>query len=195
MKSHRLRLPVLVALALTAALRAQEIPVPLAPPAVPQQPAALPAPSAPDPNALKWDAETKEVNPKPGDVAASFSFVVTNVSDHDVMLNALRTSCGCTVAQLPSTPYKLEPGANVAIAVTFVFARQIRHAHQDSYGRLFRGNQIADRACEPSAGCAHCRACGQCDAGPRHEYPKRAGRPAGGLQGRLRPLPRRARRG
>ena len=63
MKSHRLRLPVLVALALTAALRAQEIPVPLAPPAVPQQPAALPAPSAPDPNALKWDAETKEVNP------------------------------------------------------------------------------------------------------------------------------------
>jgi mono/diheme cytochrome c family protein len=58
------------------------------------------------------------VSPKPGDLAASFRFVATNVSDHEVMLNALRTSCGCTVAQLPSTPYRLAPGANVPIAVT-----------------------------------------------------------------------------
>ena len=92
--------------------------MPLTPPEVLPQPAALPPPSAPDPNALKWDAETKEVNPKPGDLAATYSFVVTNASDRDVMLNALRTSCGCTVAQLPATPYKLAPGAKVAIAVT-----------------------------------------------------------------------------
>ena len=118
MKSLHLRLPALAAFFLTATLHAQVTLPPLAPPAVPPQPAAIPPPTAPDPNALKWDAETKEVNPKPGDLAATYSFVVTNVSDHDVMLNALRTSCGCTVAQLPSTPYKLEPGAKVVIAVT-----------------------------------------------------------------------------
>ena len=104
MKSLHHRLSVLAAFLLTASLHAQVAATPTPPAALPQ-PAALPPPSAPDPNALKWDADTKEVNAKPGDPAASFSFVVTNVSDHDVMLNALRTSCGCTVAQLPSTPY------------------------------------------------------------------------------------------
>ncbi len=90
-----------------------------------QAPAPLPPPSAtitpavvPDPPALKWDAETKEVNPIPGEESAVLSFVVTNASQKDIMINSLFTSCGCTVAQLPSTPYKLDPGANVSIAVT-----------------------------------------------------------------------------
>ena len=58
------------------------------------------------------------MSPKAGELSVSGNFVVTNVSDHDVSITKLRTSCGCTVAQLPSTPYKLEPNANVAIAVT-----------------------------------------------------------------------------
>ena len=106
----------LALLALTALtpLRAQTPPPPLTPPAVSPQPAA----AAPDPTALKWDADTKEANPKPGELSVPFNFVVTNVSDHEVLLNKLSTSCGCTVAQLPSTPYKLAPGSNVSIAVT-----------------------------------------------------------------------------
>lgn len=91
--------------------------LPLSPTPVPQ-PAALPPPTAPDPTALKWDEETKDFTAKPGDVSAAYNFVVTNGSDHEIMLNRLRTSCGCTVAQLPTTPYKLAPGANVSIAVT-----------------------------------------------------------------------------
>lgn len=82
----------------------------------------LPAPvtpaTVPDPNALKWDTETKEFNAKPGDLSASYTFVATNSSDHEVTINTLRTSCGCTVARLPATPYKLAPGADVPISVT-----------------------------------------------------------------------------
>ena len=116
----RLKSICLVLLAMTALspLRAQVALPPLtAPPGLPQPIAAAPVGVA-DPNALKWDAETKDYNAKPGDASASFSFVVTNVSNHEVMINSLRTSCGCTVAQLPTTPYKLEPGSNVSIAVT-----------------------------------------------------------------------------
>ena len=118
MKSLRLRSPAIAALLLTATLHSQVAPPPLTPPAVSPRPVAIPPPSAPDSNALKWDADVKEVNARPGELSAPFSFVVTNVSDHEVTINALRTSCGCTVAQLPTTPYKLEPGSNVSIAVT-----------------------------------------------------------------------------
>src|SRR5436190_2453841 len=101
-------------------------PVPAAPPGVPP-PAAAPVvvatpPAAPapvqDPNALKFDAESKDFNAKQGDTSAAFTFTVTNVSKSAVAINRLSTSCGCTVAQLPSTPYNLEPGSNVAINVS-----------------------------------------------------------------------------
>jgi hypothetical protein len=66
---------------------------------------------------LKWDADLKEYALKPGETSAAFTFVVTNVSQAEVLINRLHTSCGCTVAQLPTTPYKLQPGSNVAINV------------------------------------------------------------------------------
>ena len=72
--------------------------------------------------ALKWDAETKEYNPKPGEANAPFIFTVTNVSKTVVSITSLRTSCGCTVAQLPTTPYNLEPGSNVQINVSMNLA-------------------------------------------------------------------------
>lgn len=79
--------------------------------------AAPPLP-APDANALKWDADSKECVPKSGEANVAFTFVATNVSNYEVSINSLQTSCGCTVAQLPSTPYKLEPGSNVTINVS-----------------------------------------------------------------------------
>ena len=105
-------------------VRAQVALPPLQPaPAVPAVPPAAPAATSipvaiPDPNALKWDAETKDFEAKSGDVSAAFTFVVTNVSKEMVSINSLRTSCGCTVAQLPSTPYLLGAGSNVSIGVT-----------------------------------------------------------------------------
>ena len=83
--------------------------------------AAPPAPAS-DSNALRWDAESRQCAPKPGEVNVAFTFVCTNVSNEAVSITGLHTSCGCTVAQLPSTPYKLEPGSNVAINVSMNIA-------------------------------------------------------------------------
>ena len=66
---------------------------------------------------LKWDADSKEHALKPGETSAAFTFVVTNVSNTEVAINRLHTSCGCTVAKLATTPYRLQPGSNVAINV------------------------------------------------------------------------------
>ncbi len=73
-------------------------------------------------NALKWDADAKDYTAQPGEISAPFTFCVTNVSKTEVSIDALRTSCGCTVAQLPATPYKLPPGSNVAIHVAMSLA-------------------------------------------------------------------------
>ena len=80
----------------------------------PAAPAAAPAP-APDPNALKWNTKSIEYTSKPGEENAPFLFFATNVSQSPVVINGLRTSCGCTVAQLPTTPYTLQPGSNVQV--------------------------------------------------------------------------------
>src|SRR6185436_3302042 len=113
----------------SAVLLAQQAPAPATPPPAPAAPlqvtppVAVPAvttPAAPaqDPNALKWSAESIDYNAKPGEQSAPFTFIVTNVSGNEISINSLRTSCGCTVAQLPTTPYKLLPGSNVPINVT-----------------------------------------------------------------------------
>ena len=106
-----------------ALLRAQVALPPLQPapapaaPALPAAPVGVPV-TSPDPNVLKWDAEAKDFEAKASDTSATFTFVVTNVSKAVVSINSLRTSCGCTVAQLPSTPYLLGAGSNVSIGVT-----------------------------------------------------------------------------
>ena len=99
--------------------------------------AAPPLP-APDANALKWDAESKQCAPKPGETSVAFTFVCTNVSAYEVSINGLQTSCGCTVAQLPSTPYKLEPGSNVAINVSMNIAGK--------YGLITKGVTVESTA-------------------------------------------------
>jgi mono/diheme cytochrome c family protein len=102
---------------LVAQIAPPAVPVPAVPP--PAVPAPVPAPAAvQDPNTLKWSSESIDYNAKPGEQSAPFTFIVTNVSTNAVSINSLRTSCGCTVAQLPTTPYNLLPGSNVPINVT-----------------------------------------------------------------------------
>ena len=92
--------------------------------ALPPEPTAVtpPAPAAAaataDPNALKFDAESKTYNAKQGESSAAFTFTVTNVSAREVVINRLSTSCGCTVAQLPTTPYRLASGSNVSLSAS-----------------------------------------------------------------------------
>jgi mono/diheme cytochrome c family protein len=84
---------------------------------------ATPNPFAPaDPNVIKWDAETKEYAAKTGETEAKFTFWLTNVSSSEVLINSVRTSCGCTVAKLPSLPWHIPPGSNGPIDVTLSLA-------------------------------------------------------------------------
>jgi hypothetical protein len=80
------------------------------------------SPPALDASALKWDAESKTNIVKAGDLKAPFRFTVTNVSSREVSINHLPSSCGCTIATLPTMPYKLGPGSNVSINVSMDLA-------------------------------------------------------------------------
>lgn len=68
-------------------------------------------------NVLAFDAEAKEYNAKPGELDIPFSFYVTNVSTNDVVIDRVHSSCGCTVAELPTLPWKLAPGQHGEIKV------------------------------------------------------------------------------
>jgi mono/diheme cytochrome c family protein len=70
---------------------------------------------------LVWDAMEKTIDAKPGDGAAEFTFDVKNKSDHVVTITDVSTSCGCTVVEMPRTPWKLAPGESGSIGVTVDF--------------------------------------------------------------------------
>jgi cytochrome c553 len=75
-----------------------------------------PAPTQPLP--LAADADVKEYTAKPGETNAHITFTLTNTSPNVVTINEVKTSCGCTVAKLPSQPWVLEAGTNGQIHVT-----------------------------------------------------------------------------
>ena len=62
------------------------------------------------PAAIQWDSKLKEFSPAAGTQSLPFSFFLTNVWTNAVTIRSAQTSCGCTVAQLPSTPWILKPG-------------------------------------------------------------------------------------
>jgi mono/diheme cytochrome c family protein len=74
------------------------------------------------PSYLAWDSERKETNIIAGQTSATFSFWLTNVSPEVVTINSIRTSCGCTIAKLPTMPWKLDPGVSGEIPVTMNLA-------------------------------------------------------------------------
>jgi len=58
---------------------------------------------------LQFDAEEKTVTVTNGTEQAHFTFSVTNISPEEVVINYILGSCHCTVAKLPSQPWKLAP--------------------------------------------------------------------------------------
>src|SRR5579863_3114417 len=58
---------------------------------------------------LVWDLPSQSYTVKPGEISAHFIFKVANVSDATVTIDDVKTSCGCTVAQLPMKPWHLAP--------------------------------------------------------------------------------------
>lgn len=97
------------------------VPSPAAIPVVQPAPVVAAAPAT-DPNAITWDAETKELQATAGQTTANFTFWLTNVSSSDVFVNSVRTSCGCTVAKLPAQPWRIGAGSNGPIEVTMNLA-------------------------------------------------------------------------
>lgn len=67
---------------------------------------------------LAWDAVAKEVTVVRGQANAVASFSVTNKAKHDIVIQNVSTSCGCSVASLPAKPWKLAPGDHGEITVT-----------------------------------------------------------------------------
>ena len=60
-------------------------------------------------NYLKFDADEKTVSVTNGITEAHFTFTVTNISSEEVTISDIEGSCKCTVAVMPSTPWKLSP--------------------------------------------------------------------------------------
>ena len=68
-----------------------------------------PGSAKPSVDCLRWDAETKQQAVKAGEDEADFFFRATNVSEKTVTIERVQTSCGCTIAKLPSQPWVLKP--------------------------------------------------------------------------------------
>ncbi|MBM3834512.1 MAG: DUF1573 domain-containing protein [Verrucomicrobia bacterium] len=71
-------------------------------------PAALQATAQP----LVWDAISKEYAAKLGETNIYFTFTATNLSSEEVLIRAVRGSCGCTIPKLPALPWRIGPGAS-----------------------------------------------------------------------------------
>ncbi|MCL5097927.1 MAG: c-type cytochrome [Candidatus Omnitrophica bacterium] len=107
-----------------ASTATKALPVPLLTP-LPVSLAASPVPSnivrtstAPAVHeALAWDSMVKEYKAKKGETNAILTFSVTNISPTEVVIRGLLPSCGCTVAKMPSQPWRLAPGAGGQIQV------------------------------------------------------------------------------
>src|SRR5580692_7357760 len=72
---------------------------------------------APDPDVpvlarLVFDADTKQYNATLADAAADFKFNLTNTWTNEITIDRVQTSCGCTVASLPSNPWHLAAGGH-----------------------------------------------------------------------------------
>lgn len=72
----------------------------------------FPVVTAPQPMTnLVFDAEVKEATLAPEEFDLHFDFALTNVSEVPVIIGSIRTSCGCTIAEAPDLPWKINPGA------------------------------------------------------------------------------------
>lgn len=102
-----LRLPLVLALLFAFADGAEAV-APSARAGQPVAPLALPKQDA----ALVLDAYEKDYTAKPGEEHCSFTFTVTNAGPGELVIRTVRTSCGCSVARLPASPWRLAPGAS-----------------------------------------------------------------------------------
>jgi mono/diheme cytochrome c family protein len=104
------------------ASKSTEPPIKVPPPAVLQAPPPSSTPQVALDKFIAFDEREKDVSVPNGTTEAHFSFNLTNISSGEVMINGVQTSCGCTVAKLPSQPWKLAPNEHGEISATMQLA-------------------------------------------------------------------------
>lgn len=58
---------------------------------------------------LAWESPNQNYTVKPGEVTAHFTFKVSNVSSSEVVIDDVKPSCGCTLANMPGKPWHIAP--------------------------------------------------------------------------------------
>lgn len=66
---------------------------------------------------IKWDQTTYEFGELTQNVPATATFTLTNKSDQPLLLQKVKPSCGCTVADYPQEP--ILPGETAEIKTTY----------------------------------------------------------------------------
>lgn len=61
-------------------------------------------------DALVFENTTLEIQGKPGETSFTFNFAFTNNAPGPAVIESVRTSCGCTVARVPTLPWTVPPG-------------------------------------------------------------------------------------
>ncbi len=67
---------------------------------------------------LIWDPITNVAMAKPGAISAHLFFTARNVSKQEVIIDGVKTSCGCTSAKMPEEPWRLAPGKSGRMEIT-----------------------------------------------------------------------------
>ncbi len=67
---------------------------------------------------LNWDSLGKRHQSSPDELDVGFEFHFQNKMDKEVRITRAFTSCGCTVAKLPKTPWIINPGQKGTIPIT-----------------------------------------------------------------------------
>lgn len=91
---------------------------------------------------LVWDAMEKTIDPKPDEEAVEFVFRVKNGSETPVQIHELRTSCGCTVAEMPESPWVLKPGASGSVRATVDFKGKMGRLTKTIFVESAAGSQV-----------------------------------------------------
>ncbi|MGE3308838.1 MAG: DUF1573 domain-containing protein [Limisphaerales bacterium] len=115
--------------------------------------------------ALLFDETTKEMKGPAGATNFTFTFAFTNSAPGPVVIESVRTSCGCTVARVPSLPWSVGPGEGGEFSVVLdargkrgtvtksVFVNSsigvkpltVRAVIEDSTGKATGGDGMDDR--------------------------------------------------
>jgi mono/diheme cytochrome c family protein len=67
---------------------------------------------------LVFNADTEFYAAKLTDMSADFKFDITNTWTSQITIDRVQTSCGCTVATLPSNPWHIPPGGHGKVEAT-----------------------------------------------------------------------------